>query len=145
MTWPPSPPACLTSGLVAVPPKPVSHGYSPSPTMNLNPTDGGMTAFPLAAYPKKSKDDPSYVGKHDLQWLGELFQCQHNQRHTDLAAMLGSIYLDLTADLCMANTPQLSLEAAWCFLPTKVAMPYLTMVCDHKDKGSTQSFQLPMP
>jgi len=59
----------------------------------------------------------------------------------DLAAMLGSVYLDPTADLCMANIPpQVPLSAAWYYiLPAKVAMPYLTRVCDHKDKGSTQS------
>jgi len=33
---------------------------------------------------KKSKDDPSHEGKHDLQWSGNLFHCQHNICNIDL-------------------------------------------------------------
>jgi len=52
---------------------------------------------------KKSKEDPSHEGKHDLQWSGDLFRCQKSVCHVDIAAWLGGVYLGPNADLHMED------------------------------------------
>jgi len=77
---------------------------------------------------KKSKDDPSHEGKHDLQWSGLLFKKQCNVQSVDIVAWLGRVHLGPNADLCMEATPSVQLPEEWRFLPGKVGLPFLSAV-----------------
>jgi len=79
-------------------------------------------------YSKKSKDDPTHEGKHDLQWSGDLFRCQHNIWNADIAAWLGGVHLGQDADVQMESKLSVWLPEAWPFLPGKVGLPFLSAV-----------------
>jgi len=54
---------------------------------------------------KRSKDDLAHLGKHNLQWSGELFWNQTNNWVVDIAAMLGGVHLGPEAILHLESTP----------------------------------------